>query len=28
VEAEIAQGRGKSFDEMKDDFKKKLLWLK
>ena len=28
VEAEIAQGHGKSFDEMKDDLKKKLLWLK
>ena len=28
VETEIAQGHGKSFDEMKDDFKKKLLWLK
>jgi hypothetical protein len=28
VEAEIAQGHGKSFDEMKNDFKKELLWLK
>ena len=28
AEEEIARGKGKSFEEMKDGFKQQLLWLK